>query len=260
MKKYLIVSGCSWGDPNFISAEHPDMDTSWKMWPEILAEKLDMELINLCKSGQGQEYIYSTLIDKLQSIPMPSIGLMIPAWSTAPRRDYQMSGFQTRKNLWTADMYDWRGCIEYWIDRSIRYYYSFQSIMELHRIPYKQVQMVHMYTGYMWHAFRQRERQEYQIQANNYHIQGEKQPPVNENEDNLDGDDYIWKQNYKKMCRNQVLTNPYYDKINKNFINWVHPDSANDIAPNIERISEKDKHPSAKGQQQIAEFIYDRLG
>ena len=22
MKKYLIVSGCSWGDPNFISAEH----------------------------------------------------------------------------------------------------------------------------------------------------------------------------------------------------------------------------------------------
>ena len=28
MKKYLIVSGCSWGDPNFISAEHPDMDTS----------------------------------------------------------------------------------------------------------------------------------------------------------------------------------------------------------------------------------------
>ncbi len=49
MKKYLIVSGCSWGDPNFISIEHPDMDTSWKMWPEILAEKFDMQLINLFK-------------------------------------------------------------------------------------------------------------------------------------------------------------------------------------------------------------------
>ena len=99
MKKYLIVSGCSWGDPNFISAEHPDMDTSWKMWPEILAEKLDMKLINLCKSGQGQEYIYSTLIDKLQTIPISQIGLMIAAWSTAPRRDYQMSGFTTKKEL-----------------------------------------------------------------------------------------------------------------------------------------------------------------
>ena len=29
MKKYLIVSGCSWGDPNFVSLEHPDMDCDW---------------------------------------------------------------------------------------------------------------------------------------------------------------------------------------------------------------------------------------
>ena len=156
MKKYLIVSGCSWGDPNFISIEHPDMDTSWKMWPEILAEKLDMQLINLCKSGQGQEYIYSSLIDRLQTIPTSQIGLMIAAWSTAPRRDYQMTGFQTRKQLWTADRVDMRGCIEYWINRSIRYYYSFQSIMELHRIPYKQIQMVHMYTGFMWEQIKKR--------------------------------------------------------------------------------------------------------
>ena len=257
MKKYLIVSGCSWGDPNFISAEHPDMDTSWKMWPEILAEKLDMQLINFCKSGQGQEYIYSTLIDKIQTMPITQIGLMIPAWSTAPRRDYQMSGFQTRKNLWTADMYDWRGCIEYWIDRSIRYYYSFQSIMQLHRIPYRQVQMVHMYTGYMWEQFRQRKATFIQNVPKNIKAL---EHASTYGEDKLDGDDYIWKKNYKKMCRDQVLSNPYYNKIDKNFINWMDPGEAHDIKPNIDRISEKDLHPSEKGQQQIAEFIYDRLG
>nr|BAR29739.1 hypothetical protein [uncultured Mediterranean phage uvMED]BAR29784.1 hypothetical protein [uncultured Mediterranean phage uvMED] len=257
MKKYLIVSGCSWGDPNFISAEHPDMDTSWKMWPEILAEKLDMQLINFCKSGQGQEYIYSTLIDKIQTMPISQIGLMIPAWSTAPRRDYQMSGFQTRKNLWTADMYDWRGCIEYWIDRSMRYYYSFQSIMQLHRIPYRQVQMVHMYTGYMWEQFRQRKATFIQNVPKNIKAL---EHAGTYGEDKLDGDDYIWKKNYKKMCRDQVLSNSYYNKIDKNFINWMDPGEAHDIKPNIDRISEKDLHPSEKGQQQIAEFIYDRLG
>ena len=248
MKKYLIVSGCSWGDPNFISAEHPDMDISWKMWPEILAKKLDMQLINLCKSGQGQEYIYSTLIDTLQTMPISQIGLMIPAWSTAPRRDYQMSGFQTRKQLWTADQFDWRGCIEYWIDRSMRYYYTFQSIMELHRIPYRQIQMVHLYTGYMWEQLKKRSGH----------------PTHEDNEDNLEGDDYLWKQEYKKMCKEQILNSPYYNKINKNFIDWDRvsiPSEVNRLGPNyVERISERDKHPNENGQKQIAELIYDRLG
>ena len=248
MKKYLIVSGCSWGDPNFISAVHPDMDISWKMWPEILAKKLDMQLINLCKSGQGQEYIYSTLIDTLQTMPISQIGLMIPAWSTAPRRDYQMSGFQTRKQLWTADQFDWRGCIEYWIDRSMRYYYTFQSIMELHRIPYRQIQMVHLYTGYMWEQLKKRSGH----------------PTHEDNEDNLEGDDYLWKQEYKKMCKEQILSSPYYNKINKNFIDWDRvsiPSEVNRLGPNyVERISERDKHPNENGQKQIAELIYDRLG
>ena len=62
------------------------------------------------------------------------------------------------------------------------------------------------------------------------------------------------------MCRDQVLSNPYYNKIDKNFINWMDPGESHDIKPNIDRISEKDLHPSEKGQQQIAEFIYDRLG
>ena len=54
MKK-LVVSGCSWGDEIFFSPFHPDMDCEWPKWPKLLAEKLNMECVNLCKCGAGQE-------------------------------------------------------------------------------------------------------------------------------------------------------------------------------------------------------------
>ena len=58
MKKILLVSGCSNTEKNFFSDIHPDMVCDWPKWPEILAKKLDMEPINLAKSGMGNEYIY----------------------------------------------------------------------------------------------------------------------------------------------------------------------------------------------------------
>jgi len=63
MKKILLVSGCSNTDKNFYSELHPEMDCSWPKWPELLAEKLNMDCVNLAKSGAGNEYIYSSLLD-----------------------------------------------------------------------------------------------------------------------------------------------------------------------------------------------------
>ena len=88
MKKILLVSGCSFTAPKFYSHIHPDLDCSWPKWPELLAKKLDMKCINLSKSGAGQEYIYSSLVDTLQTLNINDIGLVLPAWSTAPRRDF----------------------------------------------------------------------------------------------------------------------------------------------------------------------------
>jgi len=60
----------------------------------------------------------------------------------------------------------------------------------------------------------------------------------------------------------------YLQKLNKHFLNFeymntwdgnVMPRDKN-LEIEIDRISELDKHPSAKGQEQIKEFIYDRLG
>ena len=51
-KKYLIVSGCSWADPH-PGSEDPkvsdDIVKNYHRWFEILADKLNMELINFGK-------------------------------------------------------------------------------------------------------------------------------------------------------------------------------------------------------------------
>ena len=47
MRKKLIVSGCSFTTKDYVSSTYPDIDTSYPKWPELLAEKLDMDCINL---------------------------------------------------------------------------------------------------------------------------------------------------------------------------------------------------------------------
>jgi hypothetical protein len=64
MKK-LIVSGDSCTDLTFESPVHPTWDYSWPKWPEHLAKHLGMELVCIGKGGQGNQFIYSTLLDEI---------------------------------------------------------------------------------------------------------------------------------------------------------------------------------------------------
>ena len=81
MKKILIVSGDSFSDKDFRTFIHPELDTSWPKWPELLAKKLDMECINLAKSGAGNDYIYESLLETIQDTDKNRIGLVIAGWS-----------------------------------------------------------------------------------------------------------------------------------------------------------------------------------
>ena len=47
MRKLLIAGGDSNTDDNYVSDFHPELKCDWKKWPEILADKLDMDFINL---------------------------------------------------------------------------------------------------------------------------------------------------------------------------------------------------------------------
>ena len=220
--KILLVSGCSWTNKNFKSLFHPELDTTWPKWPELLAKKLDMQCINLGKCGSGQEYIYSSILDAIQSYDPKEIGLIISAWSLSPRRDYgTIDG-------WRNDRHDMVGDIDYWIARSIRYYYSLQTICKHLEIPLKQFQMINLYKAYL-------------VETNN-----------------LVYDNHLLK---------EIHNSPYYNKIDKDFLGWPTVEElggfsmSRSVIKNQElKISKKDGHPNKRGQELIAEFIYERLG
>ena len=143
--KYLIVSGDSNTEANFESISHPDWDFSYKKWPELLAEKLGMKVINLAGGGQGNEFIYTTLRNEIVEIEDKSqIGLVIAAWSQAPRKDFKIG----RLKPWTSLRTDTHGNLPWWVERSLGFYLDFQILCERYNIPYVQFQMIELFEHY----------------------------------------------------------------------------------------------------------------
>ncbi len=239
MKKVLLVSGCSFTDTNFESEFHPTLDTSWPKWPELLAKKLDMDCINLGFSGAGNEYIYTSLLNQIMKMNPNDIGLIMPAWSNSARKDWKIkSKWKNIQNISRLLYTD--GDIKYHIEKSILYYYSLQEICKNNNWPLKQFQMIPIFRGYDWDPI------------NRIHRDGREK-------------------DYKILLKN-MYDSPYYNKLDDSFIGWPTESKLGgfNIKMNVLKgyekeshqysVSERDNHPNAKGQQQIAEFIYDRLG
>jgi hypothetical protein len=142
MKKILLVSGCSNTEKDFISSAHPDLDTSWPKWPELLAKKLDMYCVNLAKSGMGNEYIYTTLLRYITTSNC-HLGLVIPAWTQCQRKDFQKKGY------WWNQRIDPDGDVFSWMRRSLDTYLNFQMLCEKYNLPYMQVQMLSPYQDWL---------------------------------------------------------------------------------------------------------------
>jgi len=147
--KYLIVSGDSNTTWDFESICHPGMDFSYKKWPELLGEKLGMKVVNMARSGQGNEFIYTTIRDEIVKITDKSeIGLVIAAWSQAPRRDYKQEKDPFRQP-WSSIRIDTHGNLPFWVERSLGYYLDFQILCERYNIPYVQFQMIELFEHYL---------------------------------------------------------------------------------------------------------------
>ena len=82
-KTKLIVSGCSY------TYGGNDKDTI--TWGEQLAERLDMELVNLSCNGCGNEFILTTLTKEIFKTKKDDIGLVIAMWSEFERIDFPRS-------------------------------------------------------------------------------------------------------------------------------------------------------------------------
>jgi len=240
MRKILLVSGCSYTEHNFISVMHPELDCSaWPKWPELLAEKLNMDCVNLAMSGAGNEYIYSTLLDYITQNDTSNIGLVLAAWTQNQRKD-----FTNKHAQWTNIRRDPHGDVFGWMHKSLRYYLSFKILCEHYKLPYAHFQMLHPFKDVLDGL----KPGEIEIKNGLYDKDFRFE---------FDGD---VKEATERLYR---IIMEYDNLLDKNFLGWptlkqlggwYMNDSLKDY-----KISELDNHPNKHGQKVIAEFIYDRL-
>ena len=86
-RKKLIAIGCSFTEHYLNNPMSPDFDHNFPRWPQHLADKLDMECVNLGRCGAGNQQISSKLIDTVLS--EKNIGLVVLMWSEWMRQDFQ---------------------------------------------------------------------------------------------------------------------------------------------------------------------------
>ena len=76
----MITSGCS-----FTESIRPNQE---KSWADYLAEKLGKKLTNYGKGGAGNEYIYNSVVDNLDT------DLVVVMWSCFDRWDFHKGSFE----------------------------------------------------------------------------------------------------------------------------------------------------------------------
>ena len=272
MKKILLVSGCSFTAAEYQSISYPSLDTSWPKWPEILAEKLGMEVVNLAISGAGNKYIYSSLLDYIKAHDTNNIGMVIAAWSQSQRLDYEDHP-NIRGLDWLRKREKPYGNIMGWVRESLRYYMSFEMLCSYHKLPYKHCQMIALFEHYFepnknenWVALgsslsvndKIKNLEELKDESNQKWFDLPPEMVSTKNiKDNIDQEEIIIEFIRKnlKVKKNNFIGYPIVPSLGgytvAEFLKiYKNPDL---------RISPRDAHPTGKGHAVIAEHIYENL-
>jgi len=272
-RKKLIVSGCSYTH-NYAESQKLE---EFPIWPEILAEKLDMEPINLSECGFGNKAIYTTLVETM--IEAKNVGFVVAMWSEFQRQSwyidtspesYHHSAFPVRYDKpWRCFLPERIVLDADWHDQfyepprlNPKKYkaktcgggstlkYALSKLVKERKLDSVQAGTVHS-LGYMF-AF--------QNICENMHIpylqiQGCRAVmgkwPVETN------------QVTSKRLAKYIIGSPYLNKINDNFIGWPIVESIGGycfdslLTKYNYRISEEDTHPNGEGHKLIAGVLYD---
>ena len=150
-RKKLIAIGCSFTEHYLNNPMSPDFDHNFPRWPQHLADKLDMECVNLGQCGAGNKYILSKLIDTVLS--EKNIGLVVLMWSEWIRQDFQdpANGWyffhphkdKSRKERYPIDLKSRNSILQYnntydVTMKSLRYFLMSQMLLK--DIPYLMIQ------------------------------------------------------------------------------------------------------------------------
>tara|TARA_B100000575_G_scaffold292535_1_gene301212 strand:- start:11766 stop:12647 length:882 start_codon:yes stop_codon:yes gene_type:complete len=292
MRKKLIVSGCSFVDHNFYSMSSPEMDTSFPKWATIVADRLDMDLINLAYSGAGNNHVLSTLTDCIANTPKEEIGFVLAAWSQAQREDFEIydpysdprsqagqGGWSKgkidaaklvsrrsnldRKNknfIWKNERLGRKGDLFYWVLDTLRKYILFERMCKSYDLPYKQFQMIDPFNGYL-NGLVKTDFEVFENRHNPEFVDRYEYKSILENE----------KKDKQKILELILEYEKHLDL--KNFIGWPidhsiggHTIEQKCLMTEKKRlnkpeliISQYDFHPNERGHQIIADYIYGHL-
>ena len=268
-KKKLIVCGCSYSD-NYATREGLD---NFEVYGSLLADKLDMELVNLSLCGFGNKGIFTSLIDSiLNQKPPKDIGLVIAQWSEFQRVD----GFV--KTLHKSTLSNYRGSNPWKSFHPERllldaewHETQFKDKRKKEGLQYELATVLRKYgldsirggvkdtLGYMY-SFQSI------CEVNNIpYLQFQGTVPL------LGKGDPLHTQQYKELY-NYIINSSCIDKMKETFLGWPimeleffpkHVKRRNkyfcfdSLLEPDERISEEDSHPNGKGHAMMAEKLYD---
>jgi hypothetical protein len=143
--KQIVAAGCS------LTYGAGLDDPKTQAWPVLLANKFDIECVNLGRSGMGNEYIQSTLLDYFITNPeMKHNSMVIPAYSYFGRIEFRG---RNHKSIWTTlsknndntlpDIKEFKQMFfeelfneNYYYDRYLRIIITLQSLLQYWDIPY----------------------------------------------------------------------------------------------------------------------------
>jgi len=271
-RKKLIAIGCSFTEHYTKSLEN--IDCNFPRWPQILADKLNMECINLGKSGMGNDYILATLIDTL--LTEKNIGLVVLMWSEWQRMDFQHVEFANQLLIHRSN-YKWLNfhphrenskTERFPIDVNSRtsmlqynnsYNVAIKSLRQfllaqilLKDIPYLMIQGTHSIS-----------------------TQPKKISRTDESAKERQGPRRLLPQRLQKhreqvrLATSAMLSSKIFDEINEDkFIGWpifwgIGGHNVGDMLDKLDpkrenlRVSVTDSHPNAKGHKVVAEEIYN---
>jgi len=236
MVKKLLAVGCSYTEDVY----------PFPVWPKLLAEKFNMECINLGQWAAGNEYIYSRTLDTL--VTEKNLGLVVVMWSEFQRLDfckngrwealhYKVGDVERNKRPWvnklmntlTEKGYD---DIVYQAERSIRLFYSLQQIMKL--TEYNNIPFYQLMGSYPC------------SRRNQLHTVAK----------TIIGSPYL-----DKIDERSFLGWPMFDELGGwNIDTWLDEIASVKTGQNSDvRISDEDSHPNKKGHEKIAEMLYNEI-
>ena len=108
----IIVGGCSFTDKEQPKSAQP-MPLEFKMWPELLSEKTNTNVINLAICGIGNEIIFNRVVSEISK--HDKIDYVIVGWTEWTRQDFMIK----HKDDWRTLVPRQRDVVDKKLDREV---------------------------------------------------------------------------------------------------------------------------------------------